>query len=80
VAGKRVAAFTNEEEAAAGATDVVPFLLADALVGRGAEHQVAPNFEAKVEVDGRLVTGQNPASAVGVAEAVVQVLAQSPRA
>ncbi len=80
VAGKRVAAFTNDEEAAAGATDVVPFLLADALVGRGAEHRVAPNFEAKVEVDGRLVTGQNPASAVGVAEAVVEVLAQSPPA
>src|SRR2546430_14564095 len=36
VAGKRVAAFTNEEEAAGRLTDVVPVLLADALVARGA--------------------------------------------
>jgi putative intracellular protease/amidase len=74
VEGHEVAAFTNEEEAAAGLTDVVPFLLQDALVARGAHHTAAPRFRPHVVVDGRLVTGQNPASARGVGEAVVKVL------
>lgn len=74
VAGRRVAAFTNAEEAAVGLTEVVPFLLADRLVERGAEHVPAPEFQAHVVVDGRLVTGQNPASATGVAEAIVTIL------
>lgn len=39
---------------------------------RGARFVEAPNFERKVAVSGRLVTGQNPASATGVAEAVVR--------
>jgi putative intracellular protease/amidase len=74
VDGKNVAAFTDAEEAAVGLTNVVPFLLASKLVERGAVHHAAPNFEANVVVDGRLVTGQNPASAVGVAEAVVRTI------
>ncbi|MFD5099370.1 type 1 glutamine amidotransferase domain-containing protein [Streptomyces albidochromogenes] len=75
VDGKNVTAFTNGEEAAVGLTDVVPFLLQSVLEERGAKHIGAPNFEAHVVVDGRLVTGQNPASATGVAEAVVKTLA-----
>jgi putative intracellular protease/amidase len=74
VAGKRVAAFTDAEEAAVGLTEVVPFLLASTLVERGARHVPAPDFQAQVVTDGRLVTGQNPASADGVARAVVDVL------
>ncbi len=70
VAGKRVAAFTNAEEAAVGLTEVVPFLLASKLVEQGAEHVAAPNFAANVVVDGRLITGQNPASARGVGQAI----------
>ncbi|WP_066903942.1 type 1 glutamine amidotransferase domain-containing protein [Millisia brevis] len=76
VAGKNVASFTNEEEAAVGLTDVVPFLLATALEQRGAIHHPAENFTDHVVVDGRLVTGQNPQSAAGVGEAVVKVLAE----
>jgi putative intracellular protease/amidase len=75
VAGKRVAAFTDAEEEAVGLVGVVPFLLASTLVERGALHQPAPNFEANVVTDGRLVTGQNPPSAIGVAEEVVRVVA-----
>lgn len=75
VAGKRLAAFTDEEERAVELTAVVPFLLASTLVARGAIHETAPNFAAKVVVDGRLVTGQNPASARGVGEAIVAALA-----
>ncbi len=52
------------------ATKIVPFLLASALTARGALHQPAPNWAANVVVDGRLVTGQNPAPAHGVGEAV----------
>lgn len=74
IAGKTVAAFTNEEEAAVGLTDVVPFLLSAKLIDRGATHTKADNFQAHVEVSDRLVTGQNPASAKGVGEQIVQLL------
>jgi len=74
VAGKDVSAFTNEEERAVGLYDTVPFLLADALQKRGARHVPAPNFQAQVVVSERLVTGQNPASAKGVAEAMLPLL------
>ncbi|MFC7482873.1 type 1 glutamine amidotransferase domain-containing protein [Luedemannella flava] len=74
VDGRRVAAFTNDEEAAVGLTEVVPFLLADALTARGATHVPAPDFAAQVVVDDRLVTGQNPASARGCAEQVAALL------
>jgi putative intracellular protease/amidase len=74
VAGKRVAAFTDEEEAEVKATDIVPFLLASTLIARGALHQRAANWQANVAVDGRLVTGQNPSSAAGVGAGVRDVL------
>lgn len=75
VDGKRVSAFTNEEEEAVGLTNVVPFLLETALKERGAIFEKSPNFQEKVVVDGRLVTGQNPASAEGVGRQVADLLA-----
>ena len=74
VDGKDVAGFTNAEEAAVGLTDVVPFLLADELTKRGAKHHPGPDFAPQVVTDGRLVTGQNPASAESTAEAVTKLL------
>lgn len=74
VKDKRVAAFTNEEERAVKLENVVPFLLAERLVERGAEHVPGPNWKPHVLVSDRLVTGQNPASAKGVAEAMVKLL------
>ncbi|WDF77213.1 carboxymuconolactone decarboxylase family protein [Mucilaginibacter sp. KACC 22773] len=74
VSGKRVTSFTNDEEAEVQATDVVPFLLADALAAHGAVHYPAPNWNSNVIVDGRLITGQNPASAAGVGEAILGLL------
>jgi len=74
VAGKTVAAFTDAEEHAVGLQEEVPFLLASTLVQRGARHTAAPDFEPNVEVDGRLVTGQNPASAAPLAEALVGIV------
>ena len=75
IAGKRVAGFTNSEEAAVGLTDEVPFLLADKLTEAGAQHVPAPDFTEHVVVDERLVTGQNPQSARAVADAVVKLIA-----
>jgi len=74
VAGKELAAFTDEEERAVELTEVVPFLLASTLVQRGARHIAAPNFKANVVTSERLITGQNPASARGVGEALVAAL------
>lgn len=71
VAGKRVAAFTNEEEAAAELTKVVPFLLETKLAALGATIDKGPMWKSKVVTDGQLVTGQNPASSKAVAEAVL---------
>jgi putative intracellular protease/amidase len=80
VSGHRVAAFTNAEEEAVGLTGVVPFLLADALTERGAVHVPADDFAANTVVSDRLITGQNPASATGVAEALVARLSDLQRA
>ncbi|CAI2534487.1 Molecular chaperone Hsp31 and glyoxalase 3 [Serratia proteamaculans] len=77
VTDKDVSAFTNDEERAVDLYDTVPFLLADVLQDRGARHLPAANFEAQVVVSERLVTGQNPASAKGVAEAILPLLASS---
>lgn len=74
VAGKAVSAFTDEEEAAVQLDKVVPFALEGTLRARDARFVEAPAFERMVAVSGRLVTGQNPASATGVAEAVVEIL------
>jgi putative intracellular protease/amidase len=74
VDGKELAAFTNEEEAEAGLADVVPFLLQTRLEEEGAKHTGTAKFQPWVVMDGRLVTGQNPASAAGVAEKVVDAL------
>ncbi|MCP3799403.1 type 1 glutamine amidotransferase domain-containing protein [Allokutzneria sp. A3M-2-11 16] len=74
VAGKDITGFTNSEEEAAGATEIVPFLLQTALEELGARYHVAPDFTENVVRDGRLVTGQNPASATGTAKGVLDAL------
>ncbi|GAA2898464.1 dihydroxyacetone kinase [Actinoplanes cyaneus] len=79
VAGKRVAGFTDSEEAAAGLTEVVPFLLQSTLEKLGGKHSGAADWQPHVVTDGRLVTGQNPASSTGVAQEVLKVLSTSKR-
>jgi len=74
ISGKKVAAFTNEEEGELGLTHVVPFLLQDKLIERGARHIYGKPWKENVVVDGRLITGQNPASAKKVAEKIIQQL------
>ena len=72
--GKTVTAFTNGEEEAVGLTDVVPFLLEDALKQRGAEFVAANNWSDHVQVSDRLITGQNPQSATSLGERLLEVL------
>ncbi|KAI8462636.1 MAG: ThiJ/PfpI domain-containing protein [Monoraphidium minutum] len=74
VAGKRVTGFTADEERAAGKEGKVPFLLDERLAAAGARVYTGPAMQPHVEVDGLLVTGQNPASAAAVAEAAVRVM------
>lgn len=78
VAGKAVTGFTNEEEAAVGLTDVVPFLLEDALKELGARFSKAQAFQPHVARAGLLITGQNPASSEPAAKALLAVLADAP--
>ena len=74
VKGKRVTGFANTEEAAAGLTDVVPFLVEDALKAAGGRYSKAEDWAAHTAVDGNLITGQNPASSESTAKALVERL------
>lgn len=69
VDGKKVNAFTNEEEIKVKLENVVPFSLEDSLIERGAIFEKSAPFTKHVVTDQRLVTGQNPQSAhsVGIA-------------
>jgi len=74
VSGKRVTGFSNEEEQAIGLASVVPFLLEDRIRERGGLYRRGPLWAPHVEVDGKLVTGQNPASSVPVARSLLDLL------
>lgn len=80
VRGKEVTGFSDSEEAAAGLTDVVPFLVEDVLKWRGALYSKKPDWEPHVVTSENLVTGQNPASSAPAAKAVLALLARSPAA
>src|SRR5512140_1426732 len=74
VEGKRVTGFTNAEEKAVGLTAVVPFLLEDRLKERGGVYSNGASWTSYVQVDGKLVTGQNPASSGPAAEELLKML------
>lgn len=74
VSGRHVSAFTNSEEAAAGLTDTMPFLLETRLRELGALYERGADFQPFAVRDGRLITGQNPASSETVAALVLQAL------
>jgi putative intracellular protease/amidase len=76
VKGKRVTGFANSEEEAVGLTHVVPFLVEDELKRLGGLYEQAPAWEPLAIVDGRLVTGQNPASSTAAAKCLLQLLAR----
>ncbi|CAM3980984.1 type 1 glutamine amidotransferase domain-containing protein [Paracidovorax anthurii] len=74
IAGRRLTAFTNEEEVSRQYDKLVPFELESALKVGNAVFEEAGVFQSRVVVDGRLITGQNPASAKPFGEAVVALL------
>ncbi|TDQ09479.1 type 1 glutamine amidotransferase domain-containing protein [Pedobacter metabolipauper] len=76
ISGKNITAFSNEEEENY-AKDDVPFMLESALRERGANYQSVAAWQAHSISDGRLVTGQNPASAKSVAEKMIAILESS---
>ena len=74
VKNKKVTGFTNAEEEAVGLTDVVPFLLEDALQADGAIYSKGDNWAPYAVEDGLLITGQNPASSKLVAQKLLHQL------
>lgn len=74
VAGKTITAFTDDEEIAMQLEKAVPFMLEATLRGEGANFVVGPMWAPHVEVDGNLITGQNPSSSEPIAQAVLERL------
>ncbi|PAV24929.1 putative intracellular protease/amidase [Tamilnaduibacter salinus] len=74
VKGRKVTGFTNGEEDGVGLTNVVPFLVEDMLRERGGDYQKGDDWTSHVEVDERLITGQNPMSSEATADAVIRAL------
>ncbi|RYI21408.1 type 1 glutamine amidotransferase domain-containing protein [Dermacoccus sp. 147Ba] len=68
VKGRKLTAFSNEEERAGGNADNAKWLLEDRLREDGAELSVGEAWQPNVVVDGDLLTGQNPASSKPLAE------------
>ena len=75
VKDKHVTGFTNGEEQAMQLTNVVPFLVEDELMRLGAIFEKKANWQPFWITDGRLITGQNPASSTGSALALLELLA-----
>jgi putative intracellular protease/amidase len=76
VKGKRVTGFTNGEEEEVQLTKVVPFLVEDQLLRLGAIFEKLKNWQPFSIIDGRLITGQNPASSTSAARDLLKVLGQ----
>lgn len=75
VKGKKVTGFTNTEEEAVQLTKVVPFLVEDMLTQNGGVYSKGADWHPYVVTDGLLITGQNPASSVPAAQALLKALA-----
>jgi putative intracellular protease/amidase len=76
VKGKRVTGFTNGEEEAVQLTHVVPFLVEDELKRVGGLYEKLPDWQSFAITDGRLITGQNPASSTAAARALLNLFAE----
>lgn len=74
VSGLKVTGFSNTEEDAVQLSAVVPFMLEDKLKELGGKYEKGDDWNSKVCVDGKLVTGQNPQSSEECANAVIAIL------
>ncbi|EFM21653.1 type 1 glutamine amidotransferase domain-containing protein [Pantoea eucalypti] len=71
VKGKKVTGFTNSEEEGVGLTDVVPFLVEDALKQNGGIYSRGDDWQSYTVQDGLLITGQNPGSSAETAKVLL---------
>lgn len=76
VKGKKVTGFTNSEEEGVGLTDVVPFLVEDALKEKGGLYSRGDDWQSYTVQDGLLITGQNPGSSAETAKVLLSNLAK----
>lgn len=75
-AGRRLTAFTNEEELGGGTGTNTPWFLETVLREKGAVVESGPAWSSHVVRDANLITGQNPRSSQAVADVLVQALAE----
>ncbi len=78
VKGKHVTGFTDGEEQEMQLTGVVQFLVEDELLRLGAIFEKKRNWDPFSIVDGRLITGQNPASSTSAARALLKLVREQP--
>lgn len=71
VAGRNVTGFTREEEIDYKTIDKIPFLLEEQMINSDATYQKRKIWVEFVVEDGNIITGQNPASAAGIGQALV---------
>jgi putative intracellular protease/amidase len=76
VKGRKLTAFSNDEESVVGLADKVPFLLEDKLKAQGAVYESASPLQPKALRDGNLITGQNPVSSAPAAQLVLKALSE----
>src|SRR6185312_12922558 len=76
VKGKHITGFTNGEEEEVQLTKVVPFLVEDEMLRLGAIYEKMANWQPFSVTDGRLITGQKPASSTSAAQALLKVMTQ----
>ncbi|MFC6937090.1 type 1 glutamine amidotransferase domain-containing protein [Actinomadura yumaensis] len=73
-AGRRMTAFTDEEERMFGTAEGAPWLLASRLRELGGVHVEGAAYQQHNIIDGNLFTGQNPASSARLAEDMIAAL------
>ena len=74
IKNRRVTGFTRQEEIDYGTIDAIPFLLEERLMASGGVYSKVVSWQEHVEVDGRLITGQNPASAHAVGRLIAEMM------
>lgn len=77
VKGKKVTGFSNTEEAAVQLTNVVPYLVEDELTNLGGNYSKTDDWKSYSVQDGKLITGQNPASSEEAAEKLLALLSKN---
>ena len=76
IKGKKLDSFTNAEEEANGTAKIVPFLLQTSLENEGGNFDCAAPWSDHVVRDGRLITGQNPMSALSLGKELLLALTE----